>query len=287
MAFAQARHAAATQLLERETAVSPHYSLLKGHDRFTRLPQATARKFQPLHRESCGFPSPVELLTQIGVRGWFAPLSTRAEADSTKRYCVEKESLALPTLALQVIDSRPVGARAVFDLSVDSQHAFIAGTVAVHNCIGNSGPLPEPVAEAVRENDLVVVSVLSGNRNFEGRIHPQVRASYLASPPLVVAYALAGTTDIDLTNDPLGEDPNGQPVYLRDLWPSQQEVRETMARVVTPEVFTKEYAHVFDGDDRWRALPVPEGSLFAWDDASPPMCVARRSSRACRWSRSH
>ena len=135
-------------------------------------------------------------------------------------------------------------------------------------CIGNSGPLPEPVAEAVRENDLVVVSVLSGNRNFEGRIHPQVRASYLASPPLVVAYALAGTTDIDLTHDPLGEDPNGQPVYLRDLWPSQQEVRETMARVVTPDVFTKEYAHVFDGDDRWRALPVPEGSLFAWDDAS-------------------
>jgi aconitate hydratase len=135
-------------------------------------------------------------------------------------------------------------------------------------CIGNSGPLPEPVAEAVRDNDLVVVSVLSGNRNFEGRIHPQVRASYLASPPLVVAYALAGTTDIDLTNDPLGEDPNGQPVYLRDLWPSQQEVRETMARVVTPDVFTKEYAHVFDGDDRWRALPVPEGSLFAWDDAS-------------------
>ncbi len=135
-------------------------------------------------------------------------------------------------------------------------------------CIGNSGPLPEPVADAVRDNDLVVVSVLSGNRNFEGRIHPQVRASYLASPPLVVAYALAGTTDIDLTNDPLGEDPNGQPVYLRDLWPSQQDVRETMARVVKPDVFTKEYAHVFDGDDRWRALPVPEGSLFAWDDSS-------------------
>jgi aconitate hydratase len=135
-------------------------------------------------------------------------------------------------------------------------------------CIGNSGPLPEPVAEAVRDHDLVVVSVLSGNRNFEGRIHPQVRASYLASPPLVVAYALAGTTDLDLAHDPLGEDPNGQPVYLRDIWPSQQEVQETMSRVVKPEVFTKEYAHVFDGDDRWRALPVPEGGLFAWDDAS-------------------
>jgi aconitate hydratase len=136
-------------------------------------------------------------------------------------------------------------------------------------CIGNSGPLPDPVANAVRDDDLVVVSVLSGNRNFEGRIHPQVRASYLASPPLVVAYALAGTTDIDLANDPLGEDPNGQPVYLREIWPSQQEVQETLARVVTPEVFTREYAHVFDGDERWRALPVPEGSsLFAWDDAS-------------------
>jgi aconitate hydratase len=135
-------------------------------------------------------------------------------------------------------------------------------------CIGNSGPLPEPVAEAVRDNDLVVVSVLSGNRNFEGRIHPQVRASYLASPPLVVAYALAGTTEIDLANDPLGEDPNGQPVFLREIWPSQQEVQQTMSQVVRPEVFTKEYAHVFDGDDRWRALPVPEGGLFAWDDAS-------------------
>jgi aconitate hydratase len=135
-------------------------------------------------------------------------------------------------------------------------------------CIGNSGPLPEPVAAAVRDNDLVVVSVLSGNRNFEGRIHPQVRASYLASPPLVVAYALAGTTDLDLANDPLGEDPNGQPVYLRDIWPSQREVQETMSRVVTPEIFTKEYARVFDGDDRWRALPVPEGGLFAWDEAS-------------------
>ncbi|HET8907985.1 MAG TPA: aconitate hydratase AcnA, partial [Ktedonobacterales bacterium] len=268
MAFSHARHTAATQLLERETAVFPHYSLLAGQDRFTRLPQASARKFQPLHRDSCDFPSPVALFQQIGAREWFAPLSTRAEGSTAKRYCVEKESLALPTFALRVVDRRDAGRRAVFDLSVEGQHAFIAGTVAVHNCIGNSGPLPEPVAEAVRDNDLVVAAVLSGNRNFEGRIHPQVRASYLASPPLVVAYALAGTTDIDLANEPLGEDPNGQPVYLRDIWPSQQEVQETMSRVVTPEVFTKEYAHVFDGDDRWRALPVPEGSLFAWDDSS-------------------
>ena len=219
------------------------------------------------HQSSC---SP-----QIGAREWFAPLSSRVGRRIPQSAIVSRKSRwRCRHFALQVIDSRPVGARASSTCRLTSQHAFIAGTVAVHNCIGNSGPLPEPVAEAVRDNDLVVVSVLSGNRNFEGRIHPQVRASYLASPPLVVAYALAGTTDIDLTNDPLGEDPNGQPVYLRDLWPSQQEVQETMARVVTPEIFTKEYAHVFDGDDRWRALPVPEGSLFAWDDPTPPMCAS-------------
>jgi aconitate hydratase len=137
-------------------------------------------------------------------------------------------------------------------------------------CIGNSGPLPEPVAEAVTENDLVVAAVLSGNRNFEGRIHPQVRASYLASPPLVVAYALAGTVDLDLTRDALGHDPNGAPVYLRDIWPSQQEIAEMMGRVVKPEVFTSEYAHVFDGDEYWKALPLPEAGsgLFAWDPHS-------------------
>ena len=137
-------------------------------------------------------------------------------------------------------------------------------------CIGNSGPLPEEVGKAVTENDLVVAAVLSGNRNFEGRIHPQVRASYLASPPLVVAYALAGTVDIDLTNDPIGEDPNGQPVYLRDIWPTPQEVSETLTRVVKPEIFTSEYGHIFEGDERWQALPVPEAGspLFVWDEDS-------------------
>ncbi|HEU5347095.1 MAG TPA: aconitate hydratase AcnA, partial [Ktedonobacterales bacterium] len=167
------------------------------------------------------------------------------------------------------------GSRAVTDYLTNAGLVPFLEALSFHTvgygcttCIGNSGPLPEPVAAAVRDNDLVVTAVLSGNRNFEGRIHPQVRASYLASPPLVVAYALAGTTDIDLANDPLGEDPNGDPVYLRDIWPSQREVQETMAQVVKPEVFAKEYAHVFDGDDRWRALPVPEGSLYAWDDAS-------------------
>ena len=135
-------------------------------------------------------------------------------------------------------------------------------------CIGNSGPLPDPVASAVVDNDLVVAAVLSGNRNFEGRIHPQVRASFLASPPLVVAYALAGTVDIDLTSEPLGTDPNGQPVYLRDIWPSQADISETLARVLKPEQFKEDYAHVFDGDDHWRALPVPASQEFEWNPES-------------------
>ncbi len=135
-------------------------------------------------------------------------------------------------------------------------------------CIGNSGALPEPVTRAIREHGLVVAAVLSGNRNFEGRIHPQVRASYLASPPLVVAYALAGTVDIDLTTEPLGTDPNGEPVYLRDIWPSMEEIRETIARALRPEVFRRNYARVFEGDERWRNLPVPQGGLYAWDPES-------------------
>jgi aconitate hydratase len=132
-------------------------------------------------------------------------------------------------------------------------------------CIGNSGPLPEPVSEAVQENNLIVASVLSGNRNFEGRIHPEVRASYLASPPLVVAYALAGSVDKDLTTEPLGEDPDGQPVYLSEIWPTAEEIQETIARSVKPELFAHQYAQVFNGDEHWASLPVPEGSLYEWD----------------------
>ncbi len=135
-------------------------------------------------------------------------------------------------------------------------------------CIGNSGPLPEPVARAIEENGLVTVAVLSGNRNFEGRINPHVRASYLMSPPLVVAYALAGTMDIDVLNEPLGRDPNGRPVYLRDLWPTHEEVRALMRRVLNPRVFRRRYAQVFRGDARWRALPVPRGDLYRWDPDS-------------------
>jgi aconitate hydratase A / 2-methylisocitrate dehydratase len=135
-------------------------------------------------------------------------------------------------------------------------------------CIGNSGPLAEPIAAAIEANDLVGVAVLSGNRNFEGRIHPQARASYLASPPLVVAFALAGRIDVDLTSEPLGTGSDGQPVYLRELWPSNEEVAAVVSEQVRSEVFTRNYASVFDGDERWRDLPVPDGNRYAWDPDS-------------------
>jgi aconitate hydratase len=135
-------------------------------------------------------------------------------------------------------------------------------------CIGNSGPVPEPIARAVKEGDLVVAAVLSGNRNFEGRINPVVRANYLASPMLVVAYALVGTMDIDLNNEPLGTDRNGQPVYLRDIWPSQEEIRGAIAAALDPEMFRRQYARVFAGDKFWQNLPVPEGELYTWDPSS-------------------
>jgi aconitate hydratase len=131
-------------------------------------------------------------------------------------------------------------------------------------CIGNSGPLPPEVAKAVTENQLVAAAVLSGNRNFEGRIHPQVRANYLASPPLVVAYALAGTVDIDLDSEPLGKDRSGRPVYLRDIWPSQEEVAQAMERAIRPEMFRESYANVWDGNPTWNAIPVAGGALFEW-----------------------
>jgi aconitate hydratase len=135
-------------------------------------------------------------------------------------------------------------------------------------CIGNSGPLSESIGNAIKENNLIAVSVLSGNRNFEGRINPLCRANYLASPPLVVAYALAGRMDFDIVNEPLGDDKSGQPVYLRDIWPTPQEVESTMRASVSSDMFRKEYADVFTGDDSWRALPIPEGDLYAWDGKS-------------------
>lgn len=135
-------------------------------------------------------------------------------------------------------------------------------------CIGNSGPLTEPIAKAVTEGDLVVASVLSGNRNFEGRINPLVRANYLASPPLVVAYALAGRMDIDFVREPLGRDRNGDPVYLKDVWPMPQEVKDMINNCVKSDMFRKQYANVFEGDETWKALPTPEGDRFEWEGDS-------------------
>ncbi len=135
-------------------------------------------------------------------------------------------------------------------------------------CIGNSGPLPPEVSKGVSDGDLIVASVLSGNRNFEGRVHAEVRMNYLASPPLVVAYALAGRADIDLTTEPLGTGSDGQPVYLKDIWPSNHEIAETVRTAVTPEGFKAGYANVFSGDARWQSVQAPVGDLYAWDDAS-------------------
>jgi aconitate hydratase len=135
-------------------------------------------------------------------------------------------------------------------------------------CIGNSGPLPEEISKVVNDEDLAVCSVLSGNRNFEGRINPDVKMNYLASPPLVVAYALAGSMDIDLQNDPLGEDADGEPVYLRDIWPSAEEVARTIEQAVQSDMFVKSYDGVYAGDERWRGLEVPGGDRFAWDESS-------------------
>jgi aconitate hydratase len=131
-------------------------------------------------------------------------------------------------------------------------------------CIGNSGPLPDAVSKGIAENDLAVAAVLSGNRNFEGRVHPEVKMNYLASPPLVVAYALAGTVDIDLTHDSLGNDSNGKPVYLKDIWPSNKEIGDVIAASIGPELFKQNYANVFAGDSRWNAISSPDGDLYEW-----------------------
>jgi aconitate hydratase len=135
-------------------------------------------------------------------------------------------------------------------------------------CIGNSGPLAEEISAAVEENDLVVAAVLSGNRNFEGRINPDVRANYLASPPLVVAYALAGTVDIDLSKDPIGEDEGGNPVYLSDIWPSQEEVAREIENALDPEIYKEQYADVYTGNEQWNDVEVPSGDLYEWDPDS-------------------
>jgi aconitate hydratase len=148
------------------------------------------------------------------------------------------------------------------------QLGFYLAGYGCTTCIGNSGPVADEIAAAVKDGNLVVASVLSGNRNFEGRVNPVVRANYLASPPLVVAYALAGTMNIDLATEPLGTDKAGAPVFLKDVWPSPAEVAEAMRVGVKREQFVERYAHVLDGDAEWRALEAPAGDNFAWDDAS-------------------
>src|SRR5262249_44101543 len=135
-------------------------------------------------------------------------------------------------------------------------------------CIGNSGPLPAEISKLIADNELVVASVLSGNRNFEGRVHPEVRANYLASPPLVVAYALAGRIDFDFDQDPLGTGADGKPVFLRDIWPAQKEIRDTVQRAVQPETFSRIYSDVFKGDAHWQSMQVPTGNLYSWDAKS-------------------
>jgi len=153
------------------------------------------------------------------------------------------------------------------DTALEALGFFLVG-YGCTTCIGNSGPLPAPVSEAVRAGNLVAVSVLSGNRNFEGRINSEVRANYLASPPLVVAYAIAGTMDIDIQHEPLGTDSDGAPVYLRDIWPTQQQIADSVRTAVKSQMFREKYAHVFEGDDKWRNLDVPQGELFAWEPDS-------------------
>ncbi|MFQ6008401.1 MAG: aconitate hydratase AcnA, partial [Candidatus Zixiibacteriota bacterium] len=135
-------------------------------------------------------------------------------------------------------------------------------------CIGNSGPLPQPLVDAINKGDLVAVAVLSGNRNFEGRVHPLTKANYLASPPLIVAYAIAGTVDINLTKEPLGKDKTDQPVYLKDIWPSEREILDIISSAVTPEMFRQRYARVFDGNEEWNKIKSPSGDLYQWDEAS-------------------
>ncbi len=145
---------------------------------------------------------------------------------------------------------------------------YYLGGYGCTTCIGNTGPLPDEISAAINDNDLSVAAVLSGNRNFEGRISPDVKMNYLASPPLVIAYGIAGTMDFDFENDPLGQDTDGNDVFLADIWPSAQEIQETIASSINREMFTDSYADVFKGDERWRSLPTPEGNTFDWDDAS-------------------
>jgi aconitase A len=273
LTFSTARQLVATSLLGREAeealppVVSPHYALLEGNDRFARLPKDSGM-FRPLHRESCPSPSPTEFFRELGVRSWFSELRERHEPNPEVRYCVEKEATSLPTFSLRVVERRGVGKRTVFDITVDGLHSFIAGTVAVHNCIGNSGPLSPEVEAAIKERDLYSVAVLSGNRNFDGRIHPLVKGSFLMSPMLVVSYALAGRIDFDFTSTPLGSAKDGRPVYLKDLWPTLAEVKKTVESSLNPGLYSNRYADAMKGDERWEKLTSSADDVYRWDPSS-------------------
>ena len=150
---------------------------------------------------------------------------------------------------------------------LESAGFFLVG-YGCTTCIGNSGPLRPEISAAVKSGDIIATSVLSGNRNFEGRVHPEVKMNFLASPPLVVAYSLAGSMDIDMNNEPLGTDPNGNPVFLKDIWPAPKEVHDTMVGCIDSTKFKKGYAHVFEGDENWTSIEVPEGEIYQWDPES-------------------
>jgi aconitase A len=268
LSFNQAREVAAEELRRRETIIFPHYSLLEGCDRFSRLPKPTDRKFHPLHRESCDFPSPVELFKQLGVRSWFARLGARDETDYSKRYCVEKDSLTLPSLTLGVLDRREIGKREVFDLAVNDLHAFVAGTVCVHNCIGNSGPLDPKIEEVVTKNDLIAASVLSGNRNFEARVHQSIKANFLMSPPLVVAFALAGRVNINMAKEPIGQGKDGEDVYLKDIWPSSREIGAALGAATDAATYKRLYSDFTSENPLWNEIPSSTGDVYEWDKSS-------------------
>ncbi len=152
-------------------------------------------------------------------------------------------------------------------------------------CIGNSGPLPENISSAIESADLVAAAVLSGNRNFEGRVNPHCKANYLASPPLVVAYALAGSVCVDLATQPLGNGKDGKPVFLKDIWPSNAEIQEAIRSLLTPEMFRQRYANVFTGPKKWQQIKIAEGRTYKWDD-NRPTSNRRLCSKRCRACRS-
>ena len=274
LSFSKMRHIVAASLSGHEAevslppVVSPHYALLEGYDRFSRLPKDNEHGFRPLHRESCNFPSPVALFRELGVTEWFAPLRSKDDDNGARQYCVDKEAKTLPTFSLKVVGRRPAGRRRVYDLTVDDLHAFIAGAVAVHNCIGNSGPLAPEIEKAIRDRDLYTVAVLSGNRNFDGRIHPLVKGAFLMSPMLVVAYALAGRIDFDFASTPLGKGKDGRFLFLRDLWPTLVEVKKTVQASLSSDLYAKRYADATKGDSRWEKLTSFKDEVYHWDEAS-------------------